>query len=344
MSPGKATRKRARETGVRMKAIQVQSEQPGNPLAWQEVDDPVLRRGEVLVDIHATALNRADLAQRAGNYPPPPGAPDILGLDMAGRIARVGEEVQGWQVGDRVCALLPGGGYAERVAVPYRMLMPIPHGWSYAEAAGMPEVFFTAFANLFMEAGFAAGETVLMHGGASGVGTAAIQLVKKAGGRMIVTAGTQEKVARCRALGADLAINYNEQDFREEVQRFTQREGVDIILDIVGAPYLARNLSLLRLKGRLVLIATLGGSAGEIDLRQLMAGRLRVIGSVLRSRSLEEKVAIREQFMEQFWPSLVEGRIKPVIDRVYAIEQAEAAHQYMAQNRNTGKIILQVKE
>jgi putative PIG3 family NAD(P)H quinone oxidoreductase len=326
-----------------MKAIQIQTEKDGRPLAWVETAEPSCGPDEVLVDVYAAALNRADLAQRAGNYPPPPGASQVLGLDMAGRIARLGERVVGWKVGDRVCALLAGGGYAERVAVPHQMLMPVPEGWSDERAAGLPEVFLTAFVNLFVEANYQPGETVLVHGGASGVGTAAIQLIREAGGRVIITAGTLEKVAHCRELGAVLAINYRESDFAEQVSRFTGGEGVDVILDIVGAPYLERNLSLLKLRGRLVIISTLGGVLAQIDLRALMGRRLRLIGSTLRSRSLEEKVAIKQRFMERFWPLLDDGTIGPVIDSVYPIAEANAAQEHMAANRNIGKIILKVR-
>ncbi len=326
-----------------MKAIHVQREKEGQPLVWQETDDPTCRSGEVLVDIHATSLNRADLMQRAGHYPPPAGASDILGLDMAGEVARLGDDVTGWAVGDRVCALLAGGGYAERVAVPHQMLMPIPNGWTFEQAAAIPEVFLTAFVNVFVEAAFQPGETVLMHGGASGVGTAAIQMVREAGGRMIVTASTEDKIARCTELGADLAINYKKDDFVERVRAFTGGEGVDVIIDMVGAAYLERNLSLLNLKGRLVFISTLSGGQVDIDLRALMGRRLRLIGSVLRSRSLNEKVAIKEQFMERFWPLVETGAIKPVIDSVFPIEEANQAHRRMAENKNIGKIILKVK-
>jgi len=326
-----------------MKAIHVQADQNGRPLVWQETADPTFGADEVLVDIHATALNRADLMQRAGGYPPPPGAPDILGLEMAGVIAETGAQVSGWQAGDRICALLPGGGYAERVAVPAKMLMPVPGGWSLEQAAGLPEVFLTAFVNIFMEAEFQPGQTVLVHGGASGVGTAAIQLVKAAGGTILVTASTAEKIARCRELGADRAIQYTEEDFVDRVNEFTDNAGVDIIMDMVGADYLARNLSLLKLKGRLVLISTLSGSQAEIDLRLLMGRRLRLIGSVLRSRALDEKIAIKERFVTQFWPALEDGAIQPEIDSVYPIEQANQAQQRMADNQNIGKIILRVR-
>lgn len=327
-----------------MKAIVVQTDQENRPLLWQEVSPPDYAANEVLVDIYAAALNRADLSQRAGNYPPPPGASDILGLEMAGRIAEVGADVSGWQVGDRVCALLPGGGYAERVNVPADLLMSIPDDWSYEQAAAVPEVFYTAYVNMFMEANLQGGETVLIHGGASGVGTAAIQLAHRAGCRVFATAGNDEKVESCRALGAELAINYRKEDFAERILAYNNGEGVDVILDMVGASYLERNLQVLKLCGRLVFIALLGGSDAQLNLGALMRRRLRLIGSVLRPRTLAEKVEIKERFMAQFWPLLVDGKIKPIIDSVYPIEQANEAHHHMAENKNIGKIILKVRE
>lgn len=326
-----------------MKAIIIQTERQDRRLVWQDVSDPTYGPAEVLVDIHAAGLNRADLMQRAGNYPPPPGASDILGLEMAGRIAAVGAEVTGWQVGDRVCALLPGGGYAERVSVPYQLLMSVPSGWSYEQAAAVPEVFYTAFVNLFMEAGLQPGETVLIHGGASGVGTAVIQLARAAGCRVFTTVGTAKKAARCTELGAELAINYNQEDFAECIEAHTNGGGVDVILDMVGAAYLERNLRLLKLRGRLVFISMLSGAKTEINLGALMGRRLRLIGSVLRGRSLAEKVEIKEGFMEQCWPLLLDGTIQPIIDSVYPMAQVDEAHQYMAENKNIGKVILRLE-
>ena len=327
-----------------MKAIVVQTDKEDRPLLWREAEAPTYGDDEVLVDIFATALNRADLMQRAGRYPPPPGAPDILGLEMAGQIAAVGANVSDWQVGDRVCALLPGGGYAEQVSVPQQMLMPIPDGWSYEQAAAVPEVFYTAYVNLFLEAGLQAGETVLVHGGASGVGTAAIQLIREAGCTVLATAGTDEKTTRCTELGAALAINYKKEDFAERILAHSNLEGVDVILDIVGADYLARNLQLLNVRGRLVFIATLGGAEAQINLGLLMGKRLRLIGSVLRSRSLAEKVEIKEKFMAHFWSKLRDGTIKPIIDSVYPVQEAGTAQQDMAGNKNIGKIILKVRD
>lgn len=326
-----------------MHAIHVDTTQTDRPLVWRETADPPFGPDEVLVNIHATALNRADLMQRAGHYPPPPGAPDIIGLEMAGVIAQVGANVQGWQVGDRVCALLPGGGYAEQVAVPTAMLMPIPTGWSFAQAGAMPEVFLTAFVNMYMEANLQPGETILVHGGASGVGTAAIQLARASDNPVMVTASSADKCAACLKLGADLAINYKDEDFVEQVRAFTNGAGVDVIMDMVGGTYLARNLSLLKLKGRLVFIATLSGGQTELNIGDLMRRRLRLIGSVLRTRSLAEKIEIKERFMQRFWSQLESGPIQPVIDAVYPITQANAAQQQMAENRNIGKIVLTVR-
>ena len=327
-----------------MNAITVDEQSATRTMRWTEVGElPPLGSTEVLVDIHATALNRADLMQRQGNYPPPPGASPILGLEMAGVIAAVGPNVQAWQPGDQVCALLPGGGYAEQTIVPAAMLMPVPLGWDFTLAAGLPEVYLTAFVNLYMEAAIQPGEVALVHGGASGVGTAAIQLLKASGNQVIVTAGSDDKVAACRDLGADLAINYRTEDFVEAVKGFTDGKGVDVVMDMVGADYLARNLGLLKLKGRLVFISTLSGAQTQIDLRQVMGKRLRLIGSVLRGRTLEEKVAIKENFMARCWPEVENGTLKPVLETIYPIAQANEAHQQMAENRNIGKIILQVR-
>jgi tumor protein p53-inducible protein 3 len=327
-----------------MKAIVIQTDQASNPLVWQDVPTPPYSADEVLVDVYAAALNRADVAQRAGNYPPPPGASSILGLEAAGRIAALGANVTGWQVGDRVCALLTGGGYAEQVNVPAPMLMPIPDDWSYEQGAAVPEVFYTAYVNIFREADFHPEETVLIHGAASGVGTAAIQLVRAAGGQAIATAGSDEKIAYCADLGAALAINYKKEDFAERVLAHTNGQGVDIILDNVGAAYLEKNVRLLKLHGRLVFIGTMSGGQAEINIGALMGRRLRLIGSVLRPRTLAEKVEIKERFMAQFWPLLLNGTIQPIIDSLYPIGQAGEAHQRMVENKNIGKIILKVRE
>jgi len=328
-----------------MKAIHVESDEPGRPMVWRETADPVPGPGEVLVDVYAAALNRADLLQRAGGYPAPPGASTILGLDIAGQVSQLGQGVTGRKVGERVCALLAGGGYAERAVVPEGMLMPIPGGWSFEEAAALPEAYLTAFTNLFLEAEFQPGETLLVHGGASGVGTALIQLAKAAEGRVIATAGSVEKAGLCRALGADLAVNYREEDFVARTRTFGDENGVDVnvIIDMVGADTFQHNLSLLGARGRMVSIATMSGAQVTLNLGELMSRRLRLIGSVLRARSLAEKVEITRRFMERFWPMLEAGTIRPVIDSVYPIEQVEDAHRRMAANLNMGKIALKIR-
>ncbi len=325
-----------------MKAIVVDQEKEGQPLRWEEVEDPVYGDEEVLVDIHTTAVNRADLLQRAGQYPPPPGASEYLGLEMAGIVVETGEKVGKWQPGERVCALLAGGGYAEQVAVPQQQLMPVPEDWDFVRAGGMTEVFLTAFVNLFMEGGLETGETVLIHGGGSGVGTAAIQLAREVGCRVLVTASREDKLERCRELGAEWGVNYKERDFAEAVLEYC--DGVDVVLDIAAADYLARNLEVLKLKGRLVCIALLTGNKAEIDLGLVMRKRLRVIGSVLRSRSLQEKAEIVHQFRRRFWTLLESGRVEPVIDTVLPISEAARGHEMLTNNANIGKVVLKVRE
>ena len=327
-----------------MKAIVVQGDKQNPVLVWETVPDMDFGPDEVLVNVRATAVNRADLLQARGGYAPPAGASEILGLEMAGVIAAVGEDVEEWQVGDRVCALLPGGGYAEQVAVPAGMLLRLPRRWSFAMGTAVPEVWYTAYVNLFLEGDLAAGETVLIHAGASGVGTAAIQLANAAEATVFVTAGTDDKLLACRKLGAELAINYKQEDFLEKVLAATQDQGVDLILDPVGGSYLGRNVRALKRYGRLVNIGQLGGSHGEMDMGQVLGKRLRIIGSTLRSRPPAEKVKITEQFQAGYWPLLRSGELKPVIDTVFPIEQAQEAHAYVAQNKNIGKVILAVRE
>ena len=325
-----------------MKAIRVQGEKDNPTLVWGEADEPVCGPDEVIVDVRAAAVNRADLWQARGHYPPPFGASEILGLEMAGVVREVGAAVQAFGAGDRVCALLPGGGYAERVSVPAGMLLRLPDDWSFAQGAAVAEVWYTAFINLFDEGALKAGETALIHAGASGVGTAAIQLAVDAGARAFATAGSADKVARCRELGAELAVNYKEQDFVAEVMAATDGAGVDVILDPVGGGYLARNVALLKPFGRLVNIANLGGSKGELDMGRVLGRRLRIIGSTLRGRPAAEKIAITRRFEEQVWPKLADGRLRPIIDRVFPIAEAGAAHAYVLANRNIGKVILEI--
>lgn len=325
-----------------MRAIVIQGKNGAPGLEWQEVPDIGFEPHEVLVRIRATAINRADLSQARGNYPPPPGASEILGLEMAGVIEALGSDVTGWQIGDRVCALLPGGGYAEYAAVPYKMLMRLPDEWTFDQGAAVPEVWYTAYVNLFLEGSLREGETALIHAGGSGVGTAAVQLIRAAGARSFVTAGTTAKLDRCRELGAELAINYKEQEFLDEVLAATSGEGVDLILDPVGGTYLARNIQALGRFGRLVVIGTLSGGAGQMNVSLLLRNRLRIVGSTLRTRPLEEKIEIARQFEARFWPLLKSGELQPIIDRTFPIEQAQAAHQYIADDLNIGKVILRL--
>jgi putative PIG3 family NAD(P)H quinone oxidoreductase len=325
-----------------MKAIVVKRDGQNPDLVWETVPDVTYGSDEVLVSVQATAVNRADLLQAQGRYDPPPGASKILGLEMAGIIAAVGEDATGWQVGDRVCALLPGGGYAEQAAVPAEMLLRLPESWGFDMGTAVPEVWYTAYVNLFLEGDLCSGETVLIHAGASGVGTAAIQLARAADATVFVTAGSEKKLLACRQLGAELAINYKEEDFLAKVLAATQDQGVDLILDPVGGGYLDRNVKVLKRYGRLVNIGQLGGSHGEMNMGLLLGKRLRIIGSTLRSRPPAEKIQITKKFQSGFWPLLRSGELKPVIDTIFPIEQAQEAHAYVAQNKNIGKVILAV--
>ncbi|WP_419996626.1 NAD(P)H-quinone oxidoreductase [Streptomyces boninensis] len=318
--------------------------QPGDPdvLTWAEVPDPVPAEGEVLVDVVASAVNRADIAQRQGNYPPPPGAPPYPGLEASGRVAAVGAGVAGWAVGDEVCALLAGGGYATKVAVPAGQLLPVPQGVDLVAAAALPEAASTVWSNVFMVAHLRPGETLLVHGGASGIGTMAIQLAKAVGARVAVTAGSAEKLERCRALGADILINYREQDFAAELKKATDGAGVDVILDIVGADYLKQNVKALAVNGRITIIGMQGGRRGELDIGALMMKRGAVVGTTLRSRPLGEKASIVAAVREHVWPLIESGQVKPVIDRAVAMRDAADAHRYVEDSGHVGKVLLTV--
>ena len=325
-----------------MKAIIVNPDSKKPVLLWQAVSDISFGPAEVLVAVRATAVNRADLLQARGQYPPPAGVSEILGLEMSGAVAAVGAEVKNRHIGDRVLALLPGGGYAEHVAVHHELLLELPQSWSWARGAAVPEVWLTAFLNLFLEGELKPGQTVLIHAGGSGVGTAGVQMAREAGATVFTTAGSEPKLAKCRELGANLAINYKKQDFSREILAATAGQGVDLILDPVGGSYLRQNLQVLKENGRLVNIGLLGGRMAEIDLGWVLGKSLRIIGSRLRSRSLEEKISITRQFKEQFWPLLKAGKMQPVIDRIFPITEAQAAHAYVRENRNIGKVILEI--
>ena len=319
-----------------MRAITITT--PGDPdvLTLSEVPDPVPGEYEVLVEVAASAVNRADVLQRQGFYNPPPGASPYPGLECSGRIAALGPGVGGWAVGDEVCALLSGGGYAERVAVPAGQLLPVPKGVDLVEAAALPEVVCTVWANVFMLAHLRPGEALLVHGGSSGIGTMAIQLGKAVGARVAVTAGSAEKLEACRALGADVLINYREQDFVAALGP----EGADVILDVIGAKYLDRNLDALAVNGRLVVIGMQGGVTADLNLGKLMSKRAAVIATSLRARPLDEKAAIVAAVREHVWPLLEDGRVRPVVDRVFPLAEAAEAHRLMESSTHIGKILL----
>jgi tumor protein p53-inducible protein 3 len=328
--------------GNRMKAVLI--DETTHELYLGQADEPVMSDTDLLIGVKATALNRADLLQKRGLYPPPQGASPILGLEMAGVVEQVGSRVSGWKAGDRVCALLPGGGYAERVRIPARMAMRIPDSFTYEEAAAIPEVFLTAYLNLFELGGLKPKQTVLIHAGASGVGTAAIQLVREAGATSIITAGSEEKRNTCLQLGASMAIDYKEGPFAPLVKEATEGKGVDIILDFIGAPYFEQNLESLAVDGRLVIIGSMGGSkVKELDLSSLLRRRLQIIGTALRSKSHEDKIRLTEQFAAFALQRLEDGRLKPVVDSIWDWEEANKAHELMEQNKNTGKIILRIQ-
>jgi len=325
-----------------MKAIVVKLGNKNPRLVWEEVPDIVPGPEQVLVDIKATAVNRADLLQAMGLYPPPPGEADTLGLEMAGIISAVGDQVEGRSVGERVMGLLAGGGYAQQVAIHPQLLLQLPDSWSFVQGAAIPEVWLTAFSNLFLEGDLKSGQRVMIHAGGSGVGTAAIQMACEAGAVVYVTAGSAAKLDRCRQLGATLGINYKEQDFVAAVKDATPDQGVDLILDPVGGAYLKQNLDLLKENGRLINIGLLGGSTADLNLGAVLGKSLRIIGTRLRSRPLAQKIKITRMFAERFWPLLETGRLQPVVDTVFPIAEAQAAHEFVKQNKNTGKVILEV--
>jgi NADPH2:quinone reductase len=325
-----------------MRAIEIT--QYGGPEVLQPCERPMpeLKPGEVLIKVHAAGVNRPDVFQRQGNYPVPPGASDLPGLEVAGEI--VGGELDGseFKQGDMVCALVQGGGYAEYCAAPLAQCLPVPDGISMIEAAALPETFFTVWSNVFQRAGLKPGETLLVQGGSSGIGTTAIQVATALGHRVFATAGSDEKCRACEELGAERAINYKTEDFTAVVKELTEGKGVDVVLDMVGGDYVAREIACLADDGRIVIIALLGGSKATIDLGQVLRRRLVVTGSTLRPRPIEFKAQIARELVDTVWPLLAAGRIKPVIHKVYPLEQAADAHALMESSAHVGKIVLDV--
>lgn len=310
-----------------------------NLVSLEMVEVPSLQEGEALVQVEACSVNRADLLQRRGLYPPPPGASLVLGLDFAGYVVKVSGD-SAIKENDRVFGIVAGGGCGRYVAVAADHLIPIPENLSFTEAAAAAEVFFTAYYNLFVQAGIKAGDVLLLHGGGSGVGTAAIQLGSSIEAKVIITAGSEDKIKRALDLGASAGINYKQEDFAARVLDITASKGVDIILDWIGAPYLRKHLEILKTRGRLVIIGLMGGSGGEINLAPVVSKRLKIIGSVLRSQSTEEKAAISRGFIDVVLPLLKSGRVKPVIDRIFAMREVEDAHRYLSKGEHFGKIVL----
>ncbi|HET7474902.1 MAG TPA: NAD(P)H-quinone oxidoreductase [Dermatophilaceae bacterium] len=325
-----------------MKAITIPEPGDESALVLADVPSPEPGPGEALVDVVGAGVNRADLLQRQGHYPPPPGAPPYPGLEVSGRIARLGEHVTGWRVGDQVCALLAGGGYAEQVAVPAGQLLPVPRGVSLADAAALPEVVCTVWSNVFLTANLQPGETMLVHGGSSGIGTMAVQLAREVGAHIAVTAGSADKLAACRTLGAEILVNYREQDFVAEVGRATSGHGADVILDNMGGKYLARNVEALATGGRLVVIGLQGGAKAELDLGRLLTKRAAVIATSLRARPAAEKAAIVAAVREHVWPLVEAGRVKPVVHATFPLGQAGDAHRALAESRHIGKLLLRI--
>jgi putative PIG3 family NAD(P)H quinone oxidoreductase len=325
-----------------MRAVVISS--PGGPevLEWSEVPDPVAGAGEVVLDIAASAVNLADIHQREGHYPPPPGAPPYPGLECSGRVRALGEGVTGWAVGDEVVALLSGGGYAEQVAVPAGQLLPVPAGVDLVTAAALPEASATVWSNVFMLAGLRPGEVLLVHGGTSGIGTMAVQLARAAGARVAVTAGSAEKLERARELGAEILVNYKEQDFVEVVHAATDGHGADVVLDTIGAKYLDRNLDVLAVNGRIANIGLQGGRKAELDLAKLMGKRGAILSTTLRGRPSEEKAAVVASVREHVWPLIEAGEVHAVVDRVLPITQVADAHRLVESSGHVGKVLLAV--
>jgi putative PIG3 family NAD(P)H quinone oxidoreductase len=318
--------------------------EPGGPeaLVLDDVPDPIPRPGEVVVEVVAAGVNRADLMQRQGHYDPPPGSSAYPGLEVSGRVAQLGDGVEGWSVGDEVCALLTGGGYAERVAVPAGQLLPVPAGVSLEDAAALPEVACTVWSNVFMTANIQPGEVLLVHGGGSGIGTMAIQLGREVGARVAVTAGSPEKLAVCRELGASILVNYRTEGFEDVVRDATDGHGADVILDSIGAKYLARNVGVLAVNGRLVVIGLMGGRTGEINLGAMLAKRCALVATTLRARPPAEKAAIVAAVREHVWPLVEAGGVRPIVHAAYPLADAAGAHREMEASTHVGKLLLRV--
>ncbi|MBO6506718.1 MAG: NAD(P)H-quinone oxidoreductase [Kordiimonadaceae bacterium] len=325
-----------------MKAVEITK--PGGPEVLVQTDrpEPIAGSGEVLIEVKAAGVNRPDVVQRLGLYPPPPGASDIPGLEVAGVVAAVGEGVTSVTLGDKVCALVPGGGYAELCTAPAATCVPMPEGLSFIEAAALPETYFTVWSNVFDRAGLSEGETFLVHGGSSGIGSTSIQLAKAFGATVITTAGSADKAEFCKSLGADLAINYRETDFEQAISDFTDGAGVNVVLDMVGGDYLQKNINILAPDGRHVSIAFLKGPAVEVNMMPVMLKRLVLTGSTLRPRDNAFKGAIAASLHEQVWPLLESGAVKPIIDTVLPLANASDAHQLMESSQHMGKIVLEV--
>ena len=322
--------------------IAIEITRPGQPevLKPAERPDPMPGAGEVLITVAAAGVNRPDVMQRRGRYPPPPGASDIPGLEVSGTIAALGDGVTGWNMGDKVCALVAGGGYATLCVAPAAQCLPVPASVELVAAAAIPETLFTVWTNMFDRGRLKSGETALVHGGSSGIGTTAIQLAVARGARVFATAGSDEKCRACERLGASRAINYRQDDFVEQVRALTGGRGVDLILDMVGGEYVARNLAALALEGRLVQIGLMGGEAAPIDFRRILGQRLTITGSTLRPRSVAEKGAIADALRQEVWPLLEQGRVKPIIYRTFPLKEAAAAHRLMESSEHIGKIVL----
>lgn len=323
-----------------MRGVSITEPGDADVLQVTEVEAPTAGPGDVVVDMVAAGVNRADVMQRLGHYPPPAGASPLPGLEVSGTIREVGPGVEGWSVGDEVCALVDGGGYAEQVRVPAAQLLPVPKGVSLTDAAGLPEVACTVWSNVFMTANLQPDEVFLVHGGSSGIGTMAIQLATAAGARVAVTAGSQDKLDVCRDLGAQILVNYREQDFVEEVRAATDGHGADVVLDLMGAKYLPRNVDLLATSGRLVVIGLMGGRKGELDLGKLLSKRAAVIATSLRARPAAEKAAIVAAVREHVWPLVEDGAVRPIVQGTHPLAAAADAHRELEASGHIGKILL----